>query len=231
MTYNEILGWLFNQLPMYQREGKAAYKNNLDNTLALDEYFNHPHKKFKSIHIAGTNGKGSVSHMLASVLQKGGYKVGLYTSPHLKDFRERIKINGKMIPENHVVNFFDQHKKIFEKIQPSFFEMTVALAFNYFAQNNIDIAVVEVGMGGRLDSTNIIQPELSVITNIGFDHILFLGDTMEKIAKEKSGIIKENIPVIIGETQPETEPLFLNTAQQKKSEIHFADQNYFIDYA
>ncbi|MGM0504588.1 MAG: bifunctional folylpolyglutamate synthase/dihydrofolate synthase, partial [Bacteroidota bacterium] len=231
MTYRETLKWLFEQLPMYQRDGKAAYKDNLDNTLALDEYFHHPHTKFQSIHVAGTNGKGSVSHMLASVLQEAGYKVGLYTSPHLKDFRERIKINGQMIPENDVVDFFDQHKEIFETIQPSFFEMTVALAFDYFAQKQIDIAVVEVGMGGRLDSTNIIQPELSVITNIGFDHTQFLGDTLEKIAKEKAGIIKENTPVIIGETQPETEPVFLATAQQKKSEVYFADQNYFIDYA
>ena len=231
MTYHETLKWLFNQLPMYQRDGKAAYKDNLDNTLALDNYFHHPHKKFQSIHVAGTNGKGSVSHMLASVLQQAGYKVGLYTSPHLKDFRERIKINGQMIPENDVVSFFDQHKEIFETIKPSFFEMTVALAFDYFAQKQIDIAVVEVGMGGRLDSTNIIQPELSVITNIGFDHTLFLGDTLEKIAKEKAGVIKENTPVIIGETQPETKPVFLNIARQKDSQIHFADQNYFIDYA
>ncbi len=231
MTYRETLKWLFEQLPMYQRDGKAAYKDNLDNTLALDEYFHHPHKKFQSIHVAGTNGKGSVSHMLASVLQEAGYKVGLYTSPHLKDFRERIKINGQMIPENDVVDFFDQHKEIFETIQPSFFEMTVALAFDYFAQKQIDIAVVEVGMGGRLDSTNIIQPELSVITNIGFDHTQFLGDTLEKIAKEKAGIIKERTPVVVGETQPETEPVFLATAQQKKSEVYFADQNYFIDYA
>ncbi|MFO7844379.1 MAG: folylpolyglutamate synthase/dihydrofolate synthase family protein, partial [Bacteroidales bacterium] len=231
MTYRETLKWLFEQLPMYQRDGKAAYKDNLDNTLALDEYFHHPHTKFQSIHVAGTNGKGSVSHMLASVLQEAGYKVGLYTSPHLKDFRERIKINGQMIPENDVVDFFDQHKEIFETIQPSFFEMTVALAFDYFAQKQIDIAVVEVGMGGRLDSTNIIQPELSVITNIGFDHTQFLGDTLEKIAKEKAGIIKENTPVIIGETQPETGPVFSNIARQKDSKIYFADQKYFIDYA
>ncbi|MFP4024212.1 MAG: bifunctional folylpolyglutamate synthase/dihydrofolate synthase, partial [Thiohalospira sp.] len=183
MTYQETLEWLFNQLPMYQRDGKAAYKDNLDNTLALDAYFHHPHKKFRSIHIAGTNGKGSSSHMIASVLQQAGYKVGLYTSPHLKDFRERIKINGEMITENYVVDFIEQHRPIFEKIQPSFFEMTVALAFDYFAQKNIDLAVVETGMGGRLDSTNIIQPELSVITNIGLDHTQFLGDTLEKIAK------------------------------------------------
>lgn len=231
MTYNEILGWLFNQLPMYQRDGKAAYKDNLDNTLKLDNYFHHPHTKFKSIHIAGTNGKGSVSHMLASVLQQAGYKVGLYTSPHLKDFRERIKINGEVIPKNHVVEFFDQHRGIIEKIQPSFFEMTVALAFDYFAKKNIDIAVVEVGMGGRLDSTNIIRPVLSVITNIGLDHTQFLGDTLEKIAKEKAGIIKEKTPVILGETQVETQKMFIETAQQKNAEILFADQKYFIDYA
>jgi dihydrofolate synthase / folylpolyglutamate synthase len=231
MTYHETLEWLFNQLPMYQREGKAAYKDNLDNTLALDNYFHHPHTKFKLIHVAGTNGKGSVSYMLASVLQEAGYKVGLYTSPHLKDFRERIKINGEVIPKNYVVEFFDQHRGIIEKIQPSFFEMTVALAFDYFAQNNIDIAVVEVGMGGRLDSTNIIQPELSVITNIGLDHTQFLGDTLKKIAQEKAGIIKERTPVVVGETHPETEPVFLATAKQKNAEIYFADQNYFIDYA
>jgi dihydrofolate synthase / folylpolyglutamate synthase len=231
MTYNETLEWLFNQLPMYQREGKAAYKDNLDNTLALDAYFHHPHKKFRSIHIAGTNGKGSVSHMLASVLQQAGYKVGLYTSPHLKDFRERIKINGEMISENHVVDFIEQHQPIFEKIQPSFFEMTVALAFDFFAQKNIDIAVVEVGMGGRLDSTNIIQPELSVITNIGLDHTQFLGDTLEKIAKEKAGIIKEKTPVIVGETHSEIQEMFTEIAKQKNAEIQFADQKYFINYA
>ena len=196
MNYQETLDWLFSQLPMYQRIGQAAYKANLDNTLELDSYFKNPHTYFKTIHVAGTNGKGSVSHMLASVLQASGYKVGLYTSPHLKDFRERIKINGQMIPEIDVIDFVTKHKKKFELVQPSFFEMTVALAFDYFRKNSIDIAVVEVGMGGRLDSTNIINPDLSVITNIGFDHTVFLGDTLYKITGEKAGIIKEHIPSI-----------------------------------
>ncbi|MEE4197026.1 MAG: folylpolyglutamate synthase/dihydrofolate synthase family protein [Bacteroidales bacterium] len=230
MNYQDTLEWLFNQLPMYQRDGKAAYKDNLDNTLALDAYFDHPHRKFQSVHVAGTNGKGSVSHMLASVMQEVGYKVGLYTSPHLKDFRERIKINGLMIPEEEVVDFFHQHQRIIEKVKPSFFEMTVALAFDYFAREEIDLAIVEVGMGGRLDSTNIIQPLCSVITNIGFDHTQFLGDTMGKIAGEKAGIIKEKIPVIIGETHPETESVFMDTARKKHSDLCFADQHYFVDY-
>jgi len=231
MNYKETLDWLFSQLPMYQRVGKAAYKADLLNTIELDNYFNQPHTKFKSIHIAGTNGKGSVSHMLASVLQTAGYKVGLYTSPHLKDFRERIKINGQMISESEVVDFVERHKKIFEEIQPSFFEMTVALAFDYFERSHIDVAVVEVGMGGRLDSTNIITPDLSVITNIGYDHTVFLGDTLEKISGEKAGIIKSGIPVVIGETQIETERVFKKTASEKGSRIEFADQVYSTDYS
>ncbi len=231
MNYQETLKWLFNQLPMYQRQGKAAYKANLNNTLKLDKYFDHPHIKFRSIHIAGTNGKGSVSHMLASVLQEAGYKVGLYTSPHLKDFRERIKINGEMISENFVVDFVHEHQKKFQEIKPSFFEMTVAMAFDYFAKQNIDVAVIEVGMGGRLDSTNIIKPELSLITNISLDHTAFLGNSLKKIALEKAGIIKENIPVIIGETQDETEKVFIDKAKEKNAEIYFADQYYKIDYA
>ncbi len=231
MNYKETLDWLFSQLPMYQRIGKAAYKADLVNTIKLDTYFNHPHKKFKSIHIAGTNGKGSVSHMLASVLQTAGYKVGLYTSPHLKDFRERIKINGQMIPEAEVIDFVEKHKNYFEEIQPSFFEMTVAMAFDYFERSKIDVAVVEVGMGGRLDSTNIITPDLSVITNIGFDHTVFLGDTLEKIAGEKAGIIKSGVPVVIGETQTETEQVFKKTASERGSRIEFADQVYSADYS
>ena len=231
MNYQETLDWLFSQLPMYQRIGQAAYKANLDNTLELDSYFKNPHTYFKTIHVAGTNGKGSVSHMLASVLQASGYKVGLYTSPHLKDFRERIKINGQMIPEIDVIDFVTKHKKKFELVQPSFFEMTVALAFDYFRKNSIDIAVVEVGMGGRLDSTNIINPDLSVITNIGFDHTVFLGDTLYKIAGEKAGIIKAGVPVVIGETQPETEPVFRKVASEKKSRIEFADSNFEVDYS
>lgn len=231
MNYQETLNWLFSQLPMYQRIGQAAYKANLDNTLELDFYFKNPHTYFKTIHVAGTNGKGSVSHMLASVLQASGYKVGLYTSPHLKDFRERIKINGQMIPEIDIIEFVSKHKRKFEEVQPSFFEMSVALAFDYFRKNSIDIAVVEVGMGGRLDSTNIINPDLSVITNIGFDHTVFLGDTLDKIAVEKAGIIKAGVPVVIGETQPETEPVFRKVASEKKSRIEFADSNFEVDYS
>ena len=231
MNYQETLNWLFDQLPMYQRQGKAAYKADLNNTLELDRYFNYPHKKFKSIHVAGTNGKGSISHMLASVLQEAGYKVGLYTSPHLKDFRERIRVNGEVISEEFVVDFIKDHRSKFEEIKPSFFEMTVAMAFDYFAKMQIDVAVVEVGMGGRLDSTNIIQPNLSVITNIGLDHTAFLGNTLEEIATEKAGIIKEHTPVVIGETHVETEEVFIERAKKLKSDIYFADQFYEIDYA
>jgi dihydrofolate synthase/folylpolyglutamate synthase len=231
MNYQKTLNWLFKQLPMYQRQGKAAYKADLKNTLELDQYFDHPHKKFKSIHVAGTNGKGSVSHMLASVLQESGYKVGLYTSPHLKDFRERIRVNGEMVSEDFVVKFVGDHSKKFEEIKPSFFEMTVAMAFDYFAKEEIDVAIVEVGMGGRLDSTNIITPDLSVITNIGLDHTAFLGNTLSEIAKEKAGIIKKGIPVIIGETQSETEIVFSEKAERQKSEIYFADKWYDSDYS
>lgn len=198
MNYQQTLDWLFAQLPMYQREGQAAYKANLDNTLKLDEHFGHPHRQFKTIHIAGTNGKGSVSHMLASILQEAGYKTGLYTSPHLKDFRERIKINGEMIPEEYVIGFVEQNQEVFTAVKPSFFEMTVAMAFKYFADAEVDIAVIEVGLGGRLDSTNIITPLVSVITNISFDHMALLGNTLPEIATEKAGIIKPGIPVIIG---------------------------------
>lgn len=231
MNYKETLEWLFSQLPMYQRIGQAAYKADLTNTIELDSYFNHPHTQFKSIHVAGTNGKGSVSHMLASVLQASGYKVGLYTSPHLKDFRERIKINGVMIPESFVTEFVTHHKQKFEELKPSFFEMSVAMAFDYFEKSNIDLAVVEVGMGGRLDSTNIIQPEISVITNIGFDHTQFLGKTLREIAGEKAGIIKTGIPVVIGETHAETEPVFRKVATDKHSRIEFADQYYKTEYS
>lgn len=230
MNYQETLNWLFNQLPMYQRQGKAAYKADLKNTLELDQYFDYPHKNFKSIHVAGTNGKGSVSHMLASVLQESGYNVGLYTSPHLKDFRERIRVNGKMVSKDFVVQFVSDHSKKFKEIKPSFFEMTVSMAFDYFAKEKIDIAVVEVGMGGRLDSTNIVTPDLSVITNIGLDHTVFLGNTLPEIAKEKAGIIKKGIPVVIGETQIETETVFTEIAQNLKSELYFADKWYYSDY-
>ncbi len=231
MEYNEVLDFLFSQLPMYQRSGKVAYKANLDNTLKLDKYFNHPHMQFKVVHVAGTNGKGSVSHCLASVIQEAGYKVGLYTSPHLKDFRERIKINGNCISESEVINFVENHKDIINEIKPSFFEMTVAMAFHYFATEKIDIAVVEVGLGGRLDSTNIVSPVCSVITNIGLDHTALLGDTYEKIATEKAGIIKKEIPVIIGETDNRTKKIFDNVANNNKSTILYADQVFDIHVA
>jgi len=231
MNYQETLSWLFSQLPMYQRQGKAAYKADLKNTLELDQYFNHPHHKFKSIHIAGTNGKGSVSHMLASILQESGYKVGLYTSPHLKDFRERIRLNGEMVSEKFVVEFVEAHQVKFKEIQPSFFEMTVAMAFDYFAKEKIDIAVVETGMGGRLDSTNIVSPDLSIITNIGLDHTVFLGNSVPEVAAEKAGIIKKEVPVIIGETQAETKSVFEEFALKKNTKLHFADQYYEADYS
>jgi dihydrofolate synthase/folylpolyglutamate synthase len=226
MTYKETLDFLYSQLPAYHRIGKAAYKNNLDNSVALDKYFGHPHLKYKTIHIAGTNGKGSVAHMIASVLQEAGYRTGLYTSPHLKDFRERIRINGEMIPENEVVLFVQSHRSIIESLKPSFFEMTVAMAFDYFAREKVDIAVIEAGLGGRLDSTNIITPLLSVITNIQHDHMDILGDSFEKVAGEKAGIIKPGVPVVIGETNPETKNVFLAKAAETGSEIIFADRSF-----
>ena len=207
---------------MFSRIGAAAFKKDLTNTIRLCEHLGSPQKKFKSIHIAGTNGKGSVSHMLAAILQTAGYKTGLYTSPHLKDFRERIKLNGQMVSEAFVIDFTEKIKPLIEEIEPSFFEITVAMAFDYFAAQNVDVAVVEVGLGGRFDSTNIITPELSVITNIGWDHMNILGDSLEKIAFEKAGIIKEHIPVVIGETLPETKPVFENAAAEKNAAIHFA---------
>jgi dihydrofolate synthase / folylpolyglutamate synthase len=230
MDYQQAIGYLFNALPMYQRVGAAAYKADLENAIKLDQYFNYPHKKFKSIHIAGTNGKGSVSHILASVFQSAGYKTGLYTSPHLLDFRERIKVNGKLIDKDFVTEFAEVNLDFFKKIEASFFEMTVFMAFEYFKQNKVDIAVVEVGLGGRLDTTNIIVPELSVITNIGKDHTQFLGNSLEDIAKEKAGIIKENIPVVIGETQEEIKDAFNGIAENKNCEIYYADQYYSTDY-
>ncbi len=231
MTYQDTVNWMFNQLPMYQNQGQTAYKANLDNTLQLVEHLHHPENNFKSIHVAGTNGKGSTSHMLASILQEAGYKVGLYTSPHLKDFRERIKIDGKEVSESFVVAFIEKHRSFFETHSLSFFEMTVGMAFDYFSKEKVDIAVVEVGMGGRLDSTNIITPEVSVITNIGLDHTQFLGTTLEAIAFEKGGIIKPNVPVVIGETQPETEAVFTDIAKERQATIQFADQlGVFKDY-
>ncbi|MCW3787496.1 bifunctional folylpolyglutamate synthase/dihydrofolate synthase [Plebeiibacterium sediminum] len=231
MTYQEVLEFMFSQLPMYQRSGKAAYKANLDNTLKLDEYFNHPHQKFKTIHVAGTNGKGSVSHSLASVLHTAGYKVGLYTSPHLKDFRERIKINGTCIPEPDVIAFISENQKMIEDVKPSFFEMTVAMAFDYFAKSNVDIAVIEVGLGGRLDSTNIILPECSVITNIGLDHIALLGNTIDLIAREKAGIIKAGVHVVIGEHNDVTKPIFESVAINNNAPIYFASDEFDIPVA
>lgn len=224
MTYQDTVNWMFQQLPMYQNQGKTAYKANLDNTLQFAAHLQHPENNFKSIHVAGTNGKGSTSHMLASILQEAGYKVGLYTSPHLKDFRERIKIDGKEIEEAFVVDFIGLHKSFFQTHSLSFFEMTVGMAFDYFSQENVDIAIIEVGMGGRLDSTNIIIPEVSIITNIGLDHTQFLGNTLAAIAFEKGGIIKSNIPVVIGETQEETKSVFKELAEAHHAEIHFADQ-------
>ncbi len=230
MTYKETLNWLFNQLPMFQNIGSSAYKKDLTNTLLLVEHLNHPERNFKTIHVAGTNGKGSTSSMIASVFMEAGYKVGLYTSPHLKDFRERITINGKMISKNYVHKFVTSHKSFFENTHLSFFEMTVGLAFEYFTDKKVDIAIIEVGMGGKLDSTNIITPLLSVITNIGKDHTQFLGDTLEKIAFEKAGIIKPNIPIVIGEYTSETQPVFLEVAKQNHSEIYFAQDQTHPDY-
>lgn len=226
MNYQETLQYMFTKLPMYQRTGQAAYKANLDNTLALDQHFGNPHKRFKSIHIAGTNGKGSVSHSLASVLQAAGYKVGLYTSPHLKDFRERIKVNGLVISEEEVVDFINTHKLKFEELLPSFFEMTVAMAFNYFSRMEVDVAVIEVGLGGRLDSTNIITPLLSVITNISKDHTNLLGNNLAQIAREKAGIIKPKVPVVIGEGQLEISKIFNDKALESGSRISYAEEKY-----
>lgn len=224
MSYQETIKWMFSRLPMYQNQGKSAYKGNLDNIIQLDNFLGQPHLNFRSVHIGGTNGKGSTSHLLASVLQEAGYKTGLYTSPHLKDYRERIKINGQEIEESYVVDFIAAHKAFLEEHHLSFFEMTVGMAFKYFSDNRVDIAIIEVGLGGRLDATNIITPLLSVITNIGMDHTEFLGDTLGKIAREKAGIIKPRIPVVIGETQRETKSVFIDKASQTNSKIYFADQ-------
>nr|WP_315160944.1 folylpolyglutamate synthase/dihydrofolate synthase family protein [uncultured Flavobacterium sp.] len=222
MNYQETTNWMFNQLPMYQTQGASAYKKDLTNTILLVNHLNNPQEKIKCIHVAGTNGKGSTSHMLASILQEAGYKVGLYTSPHLKDFRERIKINGVTVSENFVCDFINTHKVFFEENDMSFFEMSVGLAFDYFAKEKVDIAIIEVGLGGRLDATNIITPLVSVITNIGIDHTQFLGNTLEAIAGEKAGIIKHNIPVVIGEYTTETQPVFLAKAKANQAEIYFA---------
>ncbi|MBN2522834.1 MAG: bifunctional folylpolyglutamate synthase/dihydrofolate synthase [Bacteroidales bacterium] len=230
MTYQATIDYLFRSLPMYQRIGSPAYKADLENALFLDKAFHHPHKKFLTIHIAGTNGKGSVSHMLASVLQAEGYTTGLYTSPHLLDFRERIKVNGVPVSKQFVVEFTENNKRLFEQTKPSFFEMTVFMAFEYFAYKKSDIAIVEVGLGGRLDTTNIITPEVSVITNISKDHTAFLGNTVAQIAKEKAGIIKHTVPVVIGETQEETREIFQETARKNNSKIYFADRHFSFVY-
>lgn len=226
MDYQQTLNYLYNQLPMFTRVGASAFKTDLTNTIVLCERVGNPQYKFKSVHVGGTNGKGSTSHMLAAILQKAGYKTGLYTSPHLRDFRERIRINGQMISEQEVVDFVAQYQHDFETIQPSFFEMTVAMAFDHFARHQVDIAIIEVGLGGRLDSTNIITPLLSVITNIGWDHMNLLGNTLPDIAGEKAGIIKPNIPVIIGEYQPETAEVFTRKAAQENARIQFASEEF-----
>lgn len=228
MNYQETLNYLYNSTPVFEHVGAVAYKEGLQNTLALDKHFNHPHTNFKTIHIAGTNGKGSCSHSLASILQEAGYKVGLYTSPHLVDFRERIRVNGQCISKERVVKFVEDERQFFEPLHPSFFELTTALAFKYFDEQKVDIAIIEVGLGGRLDCTNIISPILSIITNISFDHTQFLGDTLAKIAAEKAGIIKKGVPVIIGEANEETSPVFQSKANEVNSDIVFAEDNAIV---
>lgn len=228
MNYEETLDYLYNSAPLFQHIGKDAYKEGLENTYLLDEHFNRPHSKFRTIHIAGTNGKGSCSHTLAAILQSAGYKTGLYTSPHLIDFRERIRINGIPVSKEFVVDFVEKHRDFFEPLHPSFFELTTAMAFHYFAQEQVDIAIIEVGLGGRLDCTNIISPDLCIITNISFDHVQFLGNTLAKIAGEKAGIIKEGIPVVIGETTPETKQVFTSYAQKVNAPILFSEEEQLL---
>ena len=227
MTYTETLEYLYSRLPMFSRTGASAFKADLSNTIKICKSFGNPQNNFRSIHIAGTNGKGSCSHMLAAILQSCGYKTGLYTSPHLKDFRERVRIDGEMISEEFVIDFTERSKKIIDQISPSFFELSVAMAFEYFSKNRVDIAVIETGLGGRLDSTNIISPILSVITNIGLDHMNILGDTVELIAREKAGIIKQKTPVVIGESSIDTDEVFLEVAAQKHAPIVFADKKWY----
>ena len=228
--YDQTIEYLYNRLPVFHHIGSAAYKPGLDDSIQLMKTLNNPQNNYRTIHIAGTNGKGSVSHLLAAVLQQSGYKVGLYTSPHLVDFRERIRVNGEMIEQQYVVDFVEQHKSMFDVIEPSFFEATMAMAFNYFSDCKVDIAVIEVGLGGRLDSTNIITPELSVITNISFDHVGFLGDTLEKIAFEKAGIIKQNIPVVIGESVPETSRVFEMKVMEEDAPIYYAEKHIQVTF-
>lgn len=224
MTYQETINYLFTSAPLFQNVGGDAYKEGLYNTYQLDEHFGHPHQRYKTIHVAGTNGKGSCSHTLASILQASGLKVGLFTSPHLVNFRERIRVNGQMVSEEYVIDFVEQHRSFFEPLHPSFFELTTAMAFKYFAEQDVDVAVIEVGLGGRLDCTNIISPEVCVITNISFDHVAFLGNTLAKIAGEKAGIIKRNTPVVIGETVKETRPVFEAKATEVNAPIYFAEK-------
>lgn len=231
MSYKDTINYLFNCAPMFQNVGKDAYKEGLDNTYKLDEHFGHPHKKFKTIHIAGTNGKGSCSHTIAAILQNAGYKTGLYTSPHLVDFSERIRVNGRPIEEDFVIRFVNEHKSFFEPLHPSFFELTTAMAFLYFTEKEVDVAVIEVGLGGRLDCTNIINPDLSIITNISLDHTQFLGHTLSAIAKEKAGIIKENTPVIVGEYTSETKEVFLSKTIECNAAITFAQDSQVINEA
>ena len=228
MNYDEALEWMYSQIPMYQRQGKAAYKADLSVTERMDAHMGHPHRSFKTIHVGGTNGKGSVSHMLAAILQAAGYKTGLYTSPHLKDFRERIRVNGQMVEKDFVTGFLEQYQAFFESLKPSFFEMTVGMAFEYFKTARVDVAVIEVGLGGRLDSTNVIDPDLSLITNISLDHTQFLGDTVAGIAREKAGIIKKGRPVVIGEYDPATEGIFKEKAEEVDAPICFADRDYQV---
>ncbi|AVM58549.1 dihydrofolate synthase [Bacteroides heparinolyticus] len=230
MDYQDTLTYLYNSTPMFQQVGGSAYKEGLENTLALDEHFGHPHRKFRTIHVAGTNGKGSCSHTIAAILQEAGYSVGLYTSPHLVDFRERIRVNGQPIPEEYVIRFVEEERCFFEPLHPSFFELTTAMAFRYFADVEIDVAVIEVGLGGRLDCTNIIHPDLCIITNISLDHTQFLGNTLPQIAREKAGIIKSDIPVVIGETTPETKAVFQKRAGEVNAPIYFAEENGREDY-
>lgn len=228
MDYKETCEYLFNSAPLFQNVGQNAYKEGLYNTHELDKYFNHPHQSFKTIHVAGTNGKGSCSHTLAAILQSAGYRVGLFTSPHLIDFRERIRVNGEMIPEQNVIDFVERHRGFFEPLHPSFFEITTAMAFDYFREAKVDVAVIEVGLGGRLDCTNIITPEVSIITNISFDHVALLGDTLEKIAYEKAGIIKDGVPVVIGEFLPETYPVFDEVAIKHNAKLCYAQDDVKI---
>ncbi|MBO7624754.1 MAG: bifunctional folylpolyglutamate synthase/dihydrofolate synthase [Bacteroidales bacterium] len=231
MKYKDCMAYLYNSLPMYQRIGAAAYKADLSTTIAMMEEMGNPQHAFQVVHVAGTNGKGSVSHLLASILQEAGFRVGLYTSPHLKSFQERIRINGKAISPYYVTHFVETYKERFDKLKPSFFEMTFAMAMHYFERKKVDIAVVETGMGGRLDSTNVVRPMVSVITNVSYDHMQFLGKTIPEIAREKAGIIKEGVPVIIGETDPESAPVFEAVAKEKNAPIIFADQVYRIEEA